>query len=243
MNARAILAQAALELRLIMRAGESLVITFGIPLGILVFFSVVDVVPTGDLDAVAFLVPGVLAISVAATGLVAIAIQTAFERKYGVLKRLGATPLTTTGFLIAKSLTVVALVAVQTMLVFGLALGALGWRPGGGVVLVPVGLLLGALACTSLGLLIAGTLRAEATLAMTNAVFLVLLMVSGVAFDAEVLPASVAAVGAALPVGATAKLLRTGLETGTFVWSSAGVLAVWTLAAIAAAKRWFRWEP
>ncbi|MEX2324652.1 MAG: ABC transporter permease [Nitriliruptoraceae bacterium] len=243
MNARAVLAQASLELRLIMRAGESLVITFGIPLGILVFFSVVDVVPTGDLDPVSFLVPGVLAISVAATGFVAIAIQTAFERKYGVLKRLGATPLTTTGFFVAKSLTVIALISVQTVLVFALALGLLGWRPSAGIALVPVGLLLGALACTSLGLLVAGTLRAEATLALTNAVFLVLLMVSGVAFDADVLPAGVAAVGAVLPVGATANLLRTGLETGTVDWSAAGALAGWSIVALAAAKRWFRWEP
>ena len=89
----ATLAQASLELKLLLRSGESLLATLGIPLGILVFFSVVDVLPTGEADPADFLVPGVLAISVMATGLVAVAIQTAFERKYGVLKRLGGTPL------------------------------------------------------------------------------------------------------------------------------------------------------
>ncbi|MEX0952961.1 MAG: ABC transporter permease [Nitriliruptoraceae bacterium] len=238
---RAVLAQAALELRLLVRAGESLVITFGIPLGILGFFSVVDVLPTASMPAVDFLVPGVLAISVAATGLVATGIQTAFERRYGVLKRLGATPLPTAGFLLAKSLAVAGLLTVQTVLVVGLAL-ALGWSPASWWIL-PGGLLLGAIACTSLGLLMAGTLRAEATLAATNALFLVLLMISGVAFEAATLPDGLAAVGQLLPLGALGTLLRDGLAGHGFAAGPAVTLTVWSVLAIAAATRWFRWEP
>jgi ABC-2 type transport system permease protein len=238
-----IVAQAVMELRLLVRSGESLIVTLGIPLGILLFFSMVDVLPTGDERAVDFLVPGVLAISVAATGLVAVSIQTAFERKYGVLKRLGGTPLPRWGFLVAKGLAVAAVLGVQTVLVVGLALGVLGWEPAGGALLAPLAVLAGAVTFTALGLLIAGTLRAEATLALSNALFLVLLVVSGVTFDAEALPEALAAMGRVLPVGALGELLRAafageGLATAAFL-----VVVGWGVAAVAVAARTFRWEP
>jgi ABC-2 type transport system permease protein len=244
---RAVLAQAAIELRLLVRSSESLIITLGLPLGILTFFSVVDVLPTGEGRAVDFLVPGVLALSVGGTGLVAVAIQTAFERKYAVLKRLGASPLPRGGFLVAKAIAVAAIMAVQGVLVLVLALGPLGWRPAGsGPATVPVAValtLLGALACTSTGLALAGTLRAEATLAGSNALFLVLIVVSGVTFDAGVLPAGLARVGAASPVGALGAALRAVLAGDGIAWVPVGWLAAWAAAATAVAARWFRWEP
>ncbi|MEX1165167.1 MAG: ABC transporter permease [Nitriliruptor sp.] len=239
---RAILAQAGMELRLLVRSGESLLVTFGIPLGLLVFFSSVDVLPTGDRSSVEFLVPGVLAISTAATGLVAVAIQTAFERKYGVLKRLGGTPLPRSGFLAAKGIAVAALLLVQTALTLALALGPLGWRPTTGIGVAIAIVLVGAVAHTALGLLLAGTLRAEATLALSNALFLVLLVISGVSFDASVLPDGLATVGRMLPLGALAEALRAALEGG----SATGPLLVvvgWGAAAAAVAARTFRWEP
>lgn len=239
----AVRAQAIMELRLLVRSGESLIVTFGIPLGFLVFFGVVDVLPTGGMDPVRFLVPGVLALSVAATGLVAVAIQTAFERKYGVLKRLGATPLSRRGFLLAKGVAVAILLAVQTVLVVLVATIGLGWRPEGGVVLAPVLVVLGAGVFTALGLLLAGTLRAEATLAGSNALFIVLLVISGVTFDAGALPDALAAVGAALPVGALGTALRAALAGDGLHLVSTASLLVWGGLALAAAGRWFRWEP
>jgi ABC-2 type transport system permease protein len=145
---RALAAQTQMELRLLMRSGESLLVTLGIPLGVLVFFSLVEVVPTGDVAAVDFLVPGVLAIATTATGLVAVAIQTAFERKYGVLKRLGGTPLPRSAFLAAKGFAVAGLLAMQTVLTVTVAVAVVGWQGpaprhqlavGGGVVLGGVG--------------------------------------------------------------------------------------------------------
>jgi ABC-2 type transport system permease protein len=240
---RATLAQAGLELRLLLRSGESLIVTLGIPLGILVFFSVVDVLPTGTGPAVDFLVPGVLAISVAATGLVAVAIQTAFERKYGVLKRLGGTPLPRWAFLTAKGLAVAAVLTVQTVLVVGVALGGLGWQPRGGVLLVPLLVLIGAITFTGIGLLLAGTLRAEATLALSNAVFLVLLVISGVTFDAAALPGWLAAAGRVLPVGALGAGLRAALAGEGLPVGPTVSLIAWGVLAIATAAKAFRWEP
>jgi ABC-2 type transport system permease protein len=239
---RAVLAQTGMELRLLVRSAESLLVTFGIPLGVLVFFSTVDVLPTGDEAGVDFLVPGVLAISVAATGLVAVAIQTAFERKYGVLKRLGGTPLPRSAFLAAKGLAVGALLLVQTALTLAIAAGPLGWRPDGGIAVAALVVLVGAVTHTAVGLLLAGTLRAEATLALSNALFLVLLVISGVTFDPGVLPDGLAAVGAVLPVGALGEALRAAFEGGS-PWGPLALVAGWGVAAIAVAGRVFRWEP
>ncbi|MEX2550472.1 MAG: ABC transporter permease [Nitriliruptoraceae bacterium] len=240
---RATRAQAVMELKLLVRSAESLLVTLGIPLGVLVFFSVVDVLPTGEGDAVDFLVPGVLAISVIATGLVAVSIQTAFERKYAVLKRLGGTPLSRTAFLVAKALAVTALLLVQTGLVLVIATFGLGWSPSGGLVLAPLLVLLGAFTATTLGLLLAGTLRAEATLAASNGLFLVLLAVSGVTFDAQTLPEPLALAGALLPMGALGRALSSALGGDGLDLVSTVALAGWGLAALLVAGRTFRWEP
>lgn len=241
--ARAVLTQALMELRLLLRSGESLLVTLGIPLGVLVFFSAVDVLPTGDGDRVDFLVPGVLAISVVATGLVAVAIQTAFERKYGVLKRLGGTPLSRPAFLAAKGLAVAVILAVQTGLVLAVAAALLGFTPAGSVLGALAGVGLGALTFTALGLLMAGALRAEATLALSNASFVILLVISGITFDAEVLPEALAAIGRALPAGALGEVLRASLLEGRLALVDALVVAGWGAAAIALSARWFRWDP
>jgi ABC-2 type transport system permease protein len=242
---RAVLAQARLELVLLLRSGESLLATLGIPLGILVFFSLVDdVLPTGGRDAVEFLVPGVLAISVMATGLVSLAISTAFERKYGVLKLLGGSPLPAWGILAGKGLAVGAVLAVQAALVVGVAAVGLGWDPRGGVLLVVLGLVLGTVAFSAVGLLMAGTLRAEGTLALANGLFLVLLLLSGLVFDADELPGVLASVGRVLPSGALGEVLRSALDVPAGIAGGPlAVLAGWAVAASALAARWFRFEP
>lgn len=239
---RAVRAQAAMETRLMVRSGESLIVTLGIPLGILVFFSLVDVLPTGDQRAVDFLVPGVLAISVAATGLVAVAIQTGFERKYGVLKLLGGTPLPRWGFLVAKGLAVGAVLVVQTLLVVALGLLVLDWSPAGGALVAPIVVVLGAVTFTAIGLLLAGTLRAEATLALANATFLVLLVVSGVTFDADTLPESLAVVGRALPLGALGEALQVAFAGDGMAVGPTAIVLGWGVIAVVVAARRFRWE-
>lgn len=252
---RAVLAQAGMELRLLLRSPESLLVTLGVPLGILVFFSIVDVLPTGDRDPVTFLVPGVLAISVMSTAFVAQAIQTAFERKYGVLKRLGGTPLSRPGFLAAKAISVVLLLAVQTTLVLSIARYGLGWSPGGmgsaggpigvQVGLVLVGLAVGTFAFTALGLLLAGAVRAEAALALANAIFLLLLLVGGVAVDVDELPAVLGTLALFTPSGALASVLRDAFGPDDVALWPTGllVLVTWGVVATALAARSFRWEP
>jgi ABC-2 type transport system permease protein len=243
---RGVVAQARLETRLLLRSSESLLVTLGVPLAVLLFFSFVPVLPTGDGPAVTFLVPGVLALSATATGLVASAIQTAYERKSGALKLLGATPLGRGGFVLAKLASVAAVLLVQTGLVLGLSVLVLGWRPEGGLVglllTVPLVLVIGGV-MAALGLAIAGTLSAELTTAVTNALFLLLLMLGGVAVDPEVLPDGAALLGALSPLGAGVGVLRGALDDGSLVGVALAVVVAWGLLGGAVAARRFRWEP
>src|SRR4029077_10285550 len=130
--AGATFAQATMELRLTARRGENVLVTIVIPVAVLLFFATAGIVPTGAGDLVDFLLPGTLALAVIATSLVNLGIATAYERNYGVLKRLGGSPLTRGGLLTAKMLAVLAVEIGQVVLLIAIAAAVLGWRPGPG---------------------------------------------------------------------------------------------------------------
>ncbi len=241
-----VLAQTVMELRLLLRNGESLLVSFGIPLGILVFASVVVPVSLGDGDPLDTLVPAILALSVMSTAFTAQAIQTGFQRKYAVLKRLGATPLSRTSFLVSKALAVSAIVALQSVLVVvvGLLLGW-SWPSDASIALLAGGLVLGTAVFTSLGLLLAGALKAELTLALANAIYLVLAAIGGLALRSG--DGIETMVAMATPSGALALLLSEALplpmdDVGLAAFA-AMVLVGWLVVGAAAAVRLFRWEP
>ena len=239
---RALVAQTKAELVLTLRRGESLLLVLGIPLLLLGFFASVDVLPKGDFhDSVDLLAPGILALAVMSTGMVQLAIGTAFERQYGVLKRLGSTPLGRPRLLGAKTLSILAVEVVQAVLLIALAL-ALGWSPsahGGAVAAV----LLGTVAFAGLGMLMAGTLRGELTLAAANGLYLVLLLISGMLVPLTSLPSALRSVAELLPSAALAQALVGTLSAGQSVPGKAWiVLAAWAVAAPVLAARLFRWE-
>lgn len=235
------LAQARVETALTVRRGESLLVTLGIPAGVLVFFGTVDVVETGYDDPLDFLVPGVLALAVMSTAMVSLGIATGFERRYGVLKRLGPTPLGRGALLVAKTLAVLGLEVVQAAVLAAVGL-ALGWSPSGGVLSAVAVMALGTVAFAGVGLLMAGTLRAEATLALANGLFLLLLLLGGMAFPIERLPGALEAVARALPAAPLAECLRAALTGEALPAGALAVLAAWAVAAPAAAARLFTWE-
>ncbi|MFD0314234.1 ABC transporter permease [Streptomyces flavalbus] len=237
-----IAAQAALETRMLLRNGEQLLLTVIIPTLLLVLFSTVDVVDTGADEAVDFLAPGILALSVMSTAFTGQAIATGFERRYGVLKRLAASPLPRWGLMAAKTVSVLVTEVLQVLLVTGIAL-ALGWSPQGNPLAVVVLLVLGTAAFSGLGLLMAGTLRAEATLAAANLVFLLLLVGGGVIVPLDKFPDAAQDVLGLLPITALSDGLRDVLQHGAGTpWGDLGVLAVGAVAGLAAAGRFFRWE-
>ena len=237
---RPLLAQARLELTLLARNGESLLLTLGIPILLLVFFANVDVLPIEG-KPIAFLAPGVLALAVLSTSFVNLAIATGFEREYGVLKRLGATPLGRPRLLAAKTGSILVVELVQIAVLWVIAL-ALGWHPSASAGFV-VAVLLGTIACAGLGMCLAGSLKALVTLAAANGLYLVLLLLSGMVIPLAKLPGPVRALARALPSGALADAVRGSLTTGEGVPGRAwAVLAAWAVGAPIVATRLFRWE-
>jgi ABC-2 type transport system permease protein len=237
----AVAAQTRAETILQLRRGENLVVTLAIPLGVLVFFAKVDAITTDFADPVDFLVPGVLSLAVMASAMVSLGIATGFERRYGVLKRLGSTPLSRGGLLLAKTATVLAFELVQIVLVVLVAM-AIGWEVPGGVFAAVGLLLLGTIAFAGIGMLMAGTLRAEANLAAANGLFLVLLFLGGMAYPLEKLPEGLEAFAKLLPAAALSETVRGVLTPESFPVGELVVLVAWAIAMPLLAARYFRWE-
>ncbi|MEV8125707.1 ABC transporter permease [Streptomyces sp. NPDC085944] len=239
---RMIAAQAVLETKMLLRNGEQLLLTVIIPTLLLVLFSSVDIIDTGAGEAVDFLAPGILALAVMSTAFTGQAIATGFERRYGVLKRLAASPLPRWALMTAKTASVLVTEVLQIVLLTVIAF-ALGWSPQGNPGAVLLLLVLGTAAFSGLGLLMAGTLKAEATLAAANLVFLLLLVGGGVIVPPDKFPDAAQDVLGLLPISALSDGLREVLQHGASMpWGDLGILAVWAVAGLAAAGKFFRWE-
>lgn len=245
---RAIAALTALELRLTARRGENVLVTLVIPVAVLLFFAGTSLVPGTRADVVRYLLPGSIALAIIASGLVSLGIATGYERLYGVLKRLGGSPLPRGGLLAAKLAAVLVLVAAQVCLLFAVAWLALDWRPAPGwsPVLLLTAVVLGTMTFVALGLLLAGTLRAELTLALANLLFLAFLMLGGIVLPFDQLPPFLKPIAAALPATALGDLLRAALDPTSPAAATAVapvlILVGWALAAFVLAARWFRWD-
>jgi ABC-2 type transport system permease protein len=183
-----------------------------------------------------------LALAVLSTAFTGLAIQTGFERRYGVLKRLGATPLSRSDLLAGKAVAVL-MVELAQFIVLGGTGWLLGWRPDAlGLVLAVPLMVLGTAAFAALGLLLAGTLRAEATLAGANVVYLLLLAAGGIVIPLAEMPESVQSWVELLPSAALAEALRTALIAGELAFENVVVLTAWLVVGALATARWFRWE-
>jgi ABC-2 type transport system permease protein len=243
-RARPLVAQAKAEVVMTLRRGESVLLAIGIPVGLLVFFSLVDVLPTpaDTKDAVDFLAPGILALAVMSTAMVSLGIATGFERQYGVLKRLGSTPLGRPALLAAKTMAIVVVEIVQVAVLVPVAL-ALGWHLHGQAGVALAAVVVATIAFAGLGLLMAGALRAEVTLAAANGLYLVLLLLGGMIIPLSKLPGGLRAVARAMPAAALSDALHGALAVHPSVPGRAWlVLVLWAIAAPAAAALSFRWE-
>jgi ABC-2 type transport system permease protein len=244
---RSVSALIAHDLRLTTRRGENVLVTIVIPIAVLLFFASTGIIPGIGGRPVDFLVPGSIALAIVASGLVNLGIATAYERSYGVLKRLGGAPIPRWGLVVSKIGAVLVLEVVQVVALVAVAVLVLGWAPGAGwsPVLLLVAILLGTTTFASLGLLLAGTLRAEATLALANGLFLGFLMLGGIVLPVDHLPDLLRPIASVLPATALADLLRISLASGATTALAAGPLATlttWGVAATALAIRAFRWD-
>jgi ABC-2 type transport system permease protein len=227
------------------RRGETLLLTIGIPVLLLVFFSLAHVTTSPDARRVNFIAPGILALCILSTSLVALSIATGFERSFGVLRRLYVTPLGQRRLIGAKIGGVVVTEAIQ-IIVLSLVALLLRWHPHGGAIGVTdvvALLLLGSAGCAGIGLLLAGQLRAEVNLAASNGLYLILLLLSGIVIPVSSLPSFIRHVVVGVPSGALAeglhRILGQGLAPTNADWLS---LAIWALLAPLLAARTFRFD-
>jgi ABC-2 type transport system permease protein len=227
-----------MEARLTARRGENLLAMVGVPVAVLLFLGAVVLAP-GSVDRV---LPGTLAIAIVASGLVNLGIATAYERGYGVLKRLGGSPLGRPGLIAAKVAVVMVIAAVQ---VLGLLVVAtlLGWHPRDvSVIGLAVTTVVGAAAFAGFGLAIAGTLRPEAALVLANVLFLLALGFGGAIVPIGDLPTPIPDVVRFSPVGALADTFAAALGNGTPIAAPFGILLFWAVLADVFAARTFRWD-
>jgi ABC-2 type transport system permease protein len=232
--------QIRMELLLTARRGEAVVLAMGVPLLVLLGAGLFDVTNLPTDDRLGWVVPGVLALTVMSTAFTGQAITTGYERSYGVLKRLGASPLTRPGLLLAKTAAVLVQIAVQ-VLVLALVGVAVGWRPEAGAVLPAIGVtVLAAAGYSGLALLLASVLKPETTTGAATLIYVVMLSVGGIMFG----PPDLGAAGwFLLPLAAHAEALRETLMHGgpvpLGIWLALGA---WAVIWLTAAARNFKWE-
>ncbi|MGP9537112.1 ABC transporter permease [Brachybacterium sp. AOP43-C2-M15] len=238
---RRVLAHARLEARVLLSNGEQLTVAVALPAMVLIGLWLL---PLGRIDGVPAIdtaVAATFATALISTSFTSQAILTGFDRRNGVLRWVATTPLGRGGYLAGKILATLATHVLQ-VLVLGLIALIIGWRPeaAGLAGLVPVWVV-GTVAFGSLGLLIAGVLRTEAVLAVSNLVFVLLVAVGGVAFPTAAYPRILGGLVDLLPSGALGELMRACMASGPFSPGSAVVLLAWAGAGILAVMRWFRW--
>ncbi len=241
---QAVLAQTRAELTMTLRRGESLLATVFIPTLLLIFAMALNIVPAGFGKPIDFLLPGILAAAIMSTGMVSLGIATAYERYYGVLKRLGSSPLPRWGLIAAKVLSVLAIEAGQIVLLALIGIVLYGWRPSGSPFVALVVVLLGTATFAGLGLLMAGALRAEATLSAANGLYILFLAIGGVVLPVSHLPQvlGISFLASLLPGAALSDALRSALSAQGVHGGSLLLLAVWAVIFLVAAARTFKWE-
>lgn len=235
--------QTQFELLLTLRRGENILITLIVPVMLLIFFASLNIVPAVNGRAINFLLPGILALAIMAAGMVNLGIATAYERYYGVLKRLGSSPLPRSGLIIAKVISILILEIVQVILLVGVAVLLYGWQPAGSIWVTLLALALGTITFAAIGLAMAGGLRAEITLAGANALFLLFVLLGGGILPLDHLPTPLAAVAQLLPAAALTQALQAAMSNGVgFPGFALLVLAIWAIVMLIVAIRTFQWE-
>jgi ABC-2 type transport system permease protein len=238
-----ILKQTQYELLLTSRRGENILVTLIIPVLLLIFFASLNIVPPVNGSAINFLLPGILAVAIMAAGMVNLGIATAYERYYGVLKRLGSSPLSRTSLIIAKVISILVLEIVQVLLLVAVAFFLYNWHPSGSLLLTLAVIALGTITFAGLGLAMAGALRAEMTLAGANALFLLFILLGGGILPLSHLPGPLAALAQLLPAAALTQSLQAAMTSNSsFPTFPFLVLLVWTILVLLIATRTFKWE-
>lgn len=238
------LAQSKAEIKLALSQGESLLVTIGIPVIALLGLSITKALPlpTEANSATAFLVPGTMSLALMATGMVSTSIATGVERSYGVLKRLGTTPLGRSSLLAAKITSIIVVEAIQLAILALVGL-LLGWNPAGNFIEFAIAAMLATAGFSGIGLLMAGTMKSEVIIGAANGIYLILLFIGGMIIPLSSLPSAVGTFARLLPSAALSDAFFHSIGIGgtvpLWVWIN---LVAWGVGAPLLASKAFRWE-
>lgn len=237
-----ILNQGRYEAVMMLRNGEQLILAVVLPLLAMVALVVTPLLDDYGTSRINIATPGIFALCAMSTAFTGQGIATGFDRRYGVLRYLSTTPLGRAGLIAGKVIAVLAVLAIQVVLVSAVAL-LLGWHPEpAGLIPAALELILGAVAFTALGLLVAGTVRPEATLAITNLLWILLAAAGGIIIPVGNLPGVLQPFIEVLPSAALGDALRSALIDSQFNISATLILLAWTILGGLGAVRWFKWS-
>ena len=236
-----LLSQIRYEISATLARGESFLLTLGIPIVFLLFFSKVKVITFPAGDPVHFVAPGIMALAIMSSAMVSLSISTGFERSYGVLTRLQATPLGRRRLITAKLLALLLVEFIQVVVIALVAL-SIGWNPEDLIVQAILAVVLATAAFGGIALVLAGRLEGTVNLAVSNGIYILLLLMGGMVIPLAKLGSLAAKIAILLPSGALSQILHHALggrTIGMLPWVS---LSVWAVLAPLMAMKLFRFE-
>ncbi len=200
--------------------------------------------PSLNLTFIDFLLPGVIALAVMQGTMFTVLYSFVHLKRRGVLRRLMATPMSVTDFLLAQGAARLVLAGAQAaaLTLVGIAFHA---QVRGDILSLLLVAMLGGAVFVALGYALAGLVgNVETAAPFANAVGLPMILLSGVFFSRDLLPGWLAWLTQFLPLTYLVDALRQISEDGRPLWSVTGDLigmAVWLLLCMFATTRYFRW--
>ena len=240
-SARRLTTQTKWEFLLNARNSEQALLLVLIPILILIVMTKTTIIG-GETTALPLALATVLTVSTFAAGFTSLAIATAFERRSETLVFLGTTSLTRAEVVLAKSLGSF-LLAVFAGLFTIIAALLLGWTPTFLILLTPLCMILGVFSVGGFAYLLAGTLRAEAVLAIANGIFVLVLMFGGIIFTFGDTMTNVLEYFPPLALKGLIQYVVSEQNPGaTSVIKAISVLGAWGVAGHLLAFRFFKWR-
>jgi ABC-type multidrug transport system permease subunit len=193
-----------------------------------------------------WLIPGLLGMNIMGTGMWGIGFSIVSARTKRILKRLAATPMSRSDFLLAQMLARLVFLGVEVGVLLVFAKLAFGVPIRGSLVTLSAVALIGALAFGGVGLLVASRARTiEAVSGWMNFVMLPMWVLSGVFFSSAHFPAMTQPLIHALPLTALNDAFRAVMLDGapaTALGRQLAVLGGWTTVCFTVALKVFRWK-
>jgi ABC-type multidrug transport system permease subunit len=212
-----------------------------------------DVVPMREVKVtevgsryIDFLIPGLLGMNIMGTGMWSIGFAIVKTRSNRLLKRLLATPMRKTHYMLSQGTSRIAFLGLEasSLLLFGYLVFGVGIH--GSVAGVALIILLGAAAFAGLGLLVASRAKTiEGVSGLMNVVMLPMWILSGVFFSASNFPDAMQPFIKVLPLTALNDALRAVMTDGATLASQGvplAIIAAWALVSFGVALKIFRWS-